>query len=88
MPRSEFKILDEEIFEIWTGFKQNIENFRIQVPEFNSLYLDKKSQKKVVKTKKNELYSTLYMIISLAELQMHHSIKKYMDHHRLNLIKS
>jgi hypothetical protein len=43
MPRSEFKILDEEIFEIWTDFKQNIENFRLQVPEFNSLFVDKKT---------------------------------------------
>ena len=88
MPRSEFKILDEELYETWTSFKQNIENFRLQVPEFNSLYTDKKAQKKHIKSKKSELYSTLFMIISLAELQMHHSIKKYMDLHRINLIKS
>ena len=68
MPRSEFKILDEELYETWTSFKQNIENFRLQVPEFNSLYTDKKAQKKHIKSKKSELYSTLFMIISLAEL--------------------
>ena len=76
------------MFEIWTEFKQNIENFRLQVPEFNSLFVDKKTQKKHIKSKKQELYSTLFMIISLADLKMHNSIKKYMDHHRIKLIQS
>ena len=66
MPRSDFKVLDVEMVKIWEHYQSSIENLRLQVPEFNSLYTDKKSQMKIIKNKKMELYANLYLIISMA----------------------
>jgi hypothetical protein len=39
-PKSGYKVLDEELNQLWNDYRENLENFRLNVPEFNSLFLN------------------------------------------------
>ena len=81
-------MLDYEVKNIWTDYRVNLENLRLNVPDFNCLFLNVKSHQKTLKMRKNELYSNLFLTMSLTQLKLKSCLQKYQDTHRLQLVNS
>lgn len=86
VPQSVYKVLDNEVKNIWTDYRVNLENLRLNVPDFNCLFLNVKSHQRTLKMRKNELYSNLFLTMSLTQLKIKSCLEKYLDIHRLQLV--
>ena len=83
VPQSVFKVLDNEVKSIWTDYRVNLENLRLNVPDFNCLFLNVRSHSRVLNQRKHELYQSLFFTMTVTQLKIKSSLQKYLDIHRL-----
>lgn len=87
-PKSCIQSLDAFLGKVWIDYRQHLDNFRKGEQDFNTVFVSLRRQSKVISDKKEELYSNLFLTISITQIQILHEIKQEMKKIRHRVIKS
>ena len=65
MPYSKHPQFNRVLSTVWPDFRQSIEHFRLSATDYNTLFLNHRHHSKQLQKKREELYSNLFLTISV-----------------------